>query len=70
MLDLTFFSATVLTLIGVIVVYGTGAVVPVVKAVEVGSTYRGETVSFLVIVEVFTAASLGLHFLRSAKNNG
>lgn len=66
---LTFFLAIVLTLFGGIVVCRRVAVIPVIKAIGEGSTYPGETVSFLVIVEVFTAVSPRITFLESSKGN-
>lgn len=66
---LTFFTI-VLALIGETFVCGTGAVVLIVTAVGVEFTYCGETVLSLGIVEVFTAASMKLYFLRSPEGKG
>lgn len=62
--------AIVLPLIGAIIFSGTEVVVPLVKAVEVGSTYCEERVSVLVINKVFMVDSLELRFLGSYEGDG
>lgn len=64
------YYAIVLKLLSVKLFCRTRAVVSVVKALEEVATYCRETVSFLVLTEMITAALLGLRFSGSSEGTG